>query len=117
MEKELSFQVLDLEDINVCYSEGVLKVITLLDKPTHTLNGYIELLARKAMRDYPLKFDPSENPFINAVANDNVFKAQVGYVSFIFTAANYNGKNTIFVFLWEELEEQEIQDGQTRRKT
>jgi len=115
MDRTLEFHILELDDINVGYSDGVFKLVSLLDKPIfHDVNKSLEAIARKGLNDYPLKFIVTDNPFQNAVQANNAFRASIGNINLIFTAAHFNDKNTVFCFLWEELDEQSAQDGQNK---
>lgn len=114
--RELSFQMTEADGYYIGFSEGIFKLVSLLDKPIHKEpHEAIKVIVQKARRDFDLKFLPSENPFVEAIEHDNIFKITIGNVHIVFTAAHYQEKDTIFVFLWEELDAQ-IPDGQNKFK-
>lgn len=119
--REISFATIEGDEYNIGFTEGVFKIVGQplrpFNKPIHPDPcEAIKLIVKKARKDFPLKFLPSENPFVEAIQHNNIFKLNHGDLHIVFTAANYNGKDTVFVFIWEELDAQ-VQDGQNKVKT
>lgn len=111
----ITFESVELEDINVCYTEGVHKLITLQSEPPfHSVEKAVELMARKALRDFPLKFLPADNPFDGAMDNNNIFRVNIRGRDLVFMAAHYLGKNCVFEMIWQELARDPVPDGQSR---
>jgi hypothetical protein len=109
--------MLEADGYTIGFSEGIFKMVSLLDKPIHhDPHEAIKAIVKKGRKDFDLKFVPSENPFVEAIQHNNIFKVTIGNVNIVFTAAHYQEKDTVFVFLWEELDAQ-IPDGQNKLKT